>query len=213
MPMIRTSSLHVSATLLKDLPELWVRTERENYLPIHSNPIALGPAQSRALPFIHSLSGCDTTSYPYFIGKKIWLNRSKATYIPALEAFRDPDEGQPCITPEVISQVLIAVYTNKDDDFMGAELGKVKVYKFLNNKSTLLKLLSPTEDALISNICDVQHWQLCWTRLHTLASLTSNHVKIMGGLWMMASLYQCRPHKPAWPQQMTKTISCGCSMG
>ena len=130
------------------------------------------------------------------IGKKIWLNRSKATDIPALEAFRYPDEGQPCITPEVISQaraLLIAVYTNKNDDFMGAKLGKVRVYEFLNNISTLLKLLPPTEDAL-SNICDVQHWQLCWTRLHTLASLTSNHVKIMGGLWMIASSYQCHPH-------------------
>ena len=101
---IITTCVYYAATLLKDLPELWVWTEHENYLPIHSIATALGPAQCRALPFIHSLSGCDTTSYPYFIGKKIWLNRSKATDIPALEAFGDPDEGQPCITPEVISQ-------------------------------------------------------------------------------------------------------------
>ena len=125
---IITTCVYYAATLLKDLPELWVWTEHENYLPIHSIATALGPAQCRALPFIHSLSGRDATSYPYFIGKKIWLNRSKAIDIPALEAFGDPDEGQPCITPEVISQaraLLIAVYTNKDDDFMGSKLGKV----------------------------------------------------------------------------------------
>ena len=58
---IITTCVYYAATLLKDLPELWVRTERENYLPIHSITTALGPAQCRALPFIHSLSGVGMT--------------------------------------------------------------------------------------------------------------------------------------------------------
>ena len=89
----------------------------------------------------------------------MWLKQSKTTETSALEAFGDPNEGEPYITPEVISQakaLLIAVYTNKDDDFMGCELRTLRVYKFLNNKSTLLKQLPPTEAAL-SNICDMQH--------------------------------------------------------
>ena len=66
---IITTCVYYAANLLKDLPELWVRTERKNYLPIHSIATALRPAHCRALPFIHSLSGRDTTSYPYFTGK------------------------------------------------------------------------------------------------------------------------------------------------
>ena len=154
-----------------------------------------------SMPFIHSLSGRDTTSYPYFIGKKIWLNRSKATDIPALEAFGDPDEGQPCITPEVFSQaraLLIAVYTNKDDDFMGAELGKVRVYKFLNNIST--QLLPPTEDAFIQHL----------RRAH-IGKPNIQPCQVYGWTIDDGKFVPVLSTQPAWPQQMMKTISCGCS--
>ena len=169
----------------------------------------------RALPFIHSLSGRDTTSYPYFIGKKIRLNRSKATDIPALEAFGDPDEGQPCITPEVISQaraLLIAVFTNKNDDFMGAELGKVRVYTFLNNKSTLLKLLPPTEDAFIQHL----RRAALATVLDKTAHISKPNIQPCQDYgWTMddGNFVPVPSTQPAWLQQMTKTISCGCIKG
>ena len=56
--------VYYASKLLRDLPELWVRTARDSYLPIHGIAAALGPASCRALPFIHSLSGRYTTSYP-----------------------------------------------------------------------------------------------------------------------------------------------------
>jgi hypothetical protein len=85
--------LYYAATLLKDLPEQWVRTAPEAYLPIHEMALALGPSQCRALPFIHSLSGRDITSYPYFTAKKAWMKSSKTVDIPALEDFgEDPTE-------------------------------------------------------------------------------------------------------------------------
>ena len=87
--MTRTSLQHVyyGATHLHDLPELWVRTGQNAYLPIHEMVLALGPAQCRAMPFIHSLSGRDTTSYPFFTGKKAWFKSSMRLDIPALEDF------------------------------------------------------------------------------------------------------------------------------
>ena len=39
------------------------------------------------------------------------------------------------------------MYTNKQDDFTGSDLCQLRAHKFMNNKSTLLKLLPPTEDA------------------------------------------------------------------
>ena len=70
---------------LKDLPEFWVRTSQEVCPPIHELAGALGISQCLTLPFIHSLSGRDTTSYPYFIGRKAWLASNKKMETTDLE--------------------------------------------------------------------------------------------------------------------------------
>lgn len=44
-------------------------------------------------------------------------------------------------------ELFVTVYSNKNEDFSGNSLSKLRAFKFLNNKSTLLKLLPPTEDA------------------------------------------------------------------
>ena len=128
---------------------------RDSYLPIHEIAAALGPAISRALPFIHSLSGRDNTSYPYFTGKKTWIKSSMQIDIPALEDFADGDQGPARITAEVVKQakeLVVSVYANNGDMFEGADPGKLRVHTLLNNKSTLLKLLPPTESAYEQHI-------------------------------------------------------------
>ena len=95
--------IYYAATLFKDLPEMWVRTTHNSYLPVLQMASVLGLAQCRALPFVHSISGCDTTSYPFFTGKKVWLNRCKEMDIPALEDVGDPeDSASHTVSPEVI---------------------------------------------------------------------------------------------------------------
>ena len=83
---------------------MWVRTARDSYLPIHEIVAALGPSTSRALRFIHSLSGRDTTSYSYFTGKKTCIKSSMPIDIMALEDFVDGDKGPARITAEVGKQ-------------------------------------------------------------------------------------------------------------
>ena len=85
------SCVYYASTLLRDLSELsmWVRTARGSYLPIHGIAAAVGSSTSHALPFIHSLSERDTTSYSYFTGKKTCIKSSMPTYIMALEDFVD----------------------------------------------------------------------------------------------------------------------------
>ncbi len=69
---------------------------------------------------------------------------NKEVEIPALEDFAEADvNSQGTVTTNVIQQareLLVAVYTKKDNDLKKAALGDT-VYKFLNNKATLLKLL------------------------------------------------------------------------
>ena len=100
------SCVYYASTLLRDLSELsmWVRTARGSYLPIHGIAAAVDPSTSHALPFIHSLSGRDTTSYSYCTGKKTCIKSSMRMDIMALEDFVDGDQGPARITAEVGKQ-------------------------------------------------------------------------------------------------------------
>ena len=100
------SYVYYASTLLRDLSELsmCVRTARGSNLPIHGIAAAVGPSTSHALPFIHSLSEKDTTSYSYFTGKKNWIKSSLPIDIMALEDFADEDQCPARITAEVGKQ-------------------------------------------------------------------------------------------------------------
>ena len=66
------------------------------------------------------------------------------------------DQGPIRITAEVaqeVKELVVSVYANNGDMFEASDHDKHRVYTSLNNKSTLLKLIPPTESALdnISN--------------------------------------------------------------
>ena len=125
-----------AACILEYFPELWVKTAAEIYLHIYQMAKALGPSKCRTLPFVNSLSGRDTTSCPFFTGKKTWLNCSYTTDIPELERFGEEGQNSYQITSNLINQtrkLVIAVCTNRSNDFEDCDLGTVlcgnKVYK------------------------------------------------------------------------------------
>ena len=210
---IIVTCVYYACTLLSNLSELWVRTAPDNYLPIHEMCAALGPARCRALPFLHSLSGRDTTSYPYFTGKKMWVNRSKTTDVSALGNFAEQDHTH--LTADVINQarnLMIAVYNKKDDAFEGSDLGKLHAYKFLNNKSTLLKLLPPTEDAFLLHTRRAALATLIDKTAHV-AKPASPPYEEYGWVLDNGTPVPVASTQPACPQQMTNTVSCGCTKG
>ncbi|KAK1901168.1 Maltose/maltodextrin import ATP-binding protein MalK [Dissostichus eleginoides] len=177
---IITTCLYYGAMHLSDLTELWVRTGQNANLPIHEMVVALGPSQCCAMPCIHSLSGRDTTSYPYFTGKRAWFKSCMSLDIP--------------------------------DHFEGSDLGKLRAYKFLNNKLTLLKLLPPTENAFLLHL-----------KRAALATITDKNAHIakpeippcteFGWSLDNGHVVPVPSTKPAWPVSMNKTISCGCLKG
>jgi len=124
-------------------------------------------------------------------------------------------ESKARLTADVTSQarsLMVAVYTNRGEDFDRSNLANVRVYKFLNNKSTLLKLLPPTEDAFL------QH--LKRAALATLIDKSSHISKPslppyddFGWALEEDKLVPVASTQPAWPQQMTKAISCNCTKG
>jgi hypothetical protein len=64
-------AIYVSALLQSE--QLWVRMgvrDKLRFIPIHRIVEKLGPDLCSLLPAFHALTGCDTTSGPYLIGKK-----------------------------------------------------------------------------------------------------------------------------------------------
>lgn len=204
--------IYYASTMLKDLPELWVKTATDNYLPIHDIAKALQPHRCLSLPFVHSLSGRDTTSSTFFTSKKGWLAASKKIPLDALANFGS--DGNAILTEDVISQareLLVTVYT-KTADMSDASLSEIRTQKFLTNKTTLLKLLPPTEDAFM------QH--LKRSALATFIDKTAHIAKPCipsldeyGWTVKQAELVPVPVTTALWPPEMSKSLSCGCRKG
>ena len=211
---IVTMCLHYKATHLEALSEMWIRTAPNTYLPIHEMVSALGTMSCRALPFIHSLSGRDTTSHLFFTGKKAWLKCSFREDLSSIEKFGE--DVTDVVSEELLNQartILTRVYTTSTDDFkVQADLSKLRAFKFLNNKSTLLRLLPPTEDsfrlhvkrAALATMIDKTAHIACpqipsWTDFGW--ALDGQHVSPVPST------------NPSWPTYLNKTISCRCLKG
>ena len=64
-------AIHVSRSLSCD--QIWMKTgvkDKLRFIPIHAVAQKLKPDLCSLLPAFHALTGCDTTSGPYKIGKK-----------------------------------------------------------------------------------------------------------------------------------------------
>ena len=108
-------------------------------LPIHDMVSSLGPLKCRVLPFLHSISGRDTTNYPYNTGKKAWVVESVNTDVSGLATVGEETND---VIDDVISQarqLCLGVYSGKKDDFSGSDLCSLRMYTFLNSKSVLMK--------------------------------------------------------------------------
>ena len=135
--------------------------------------------------------------------------------IPVLEDFADGDQGPARITSHVVKQakeLVVSVYANKGDMFEGADLGKLRVHTFLNNKSILLKLLPPTESAYEQHIKRVA----LATAIDKSAHICKPNVEPCEDYgWTVdnGNVMPVQSTRQAWPQQMMNTISCGCTKG
>ena len=130
--------VYYGSTLRRDLPELWVRTShaQDRYLQIHD--IATG-SRNQPRTAVHQYFEWERYhKLPiYFTGKKTLINRIMQIDIPAFEDFDDGDQGPARITAHVVKQadeLVVSVYANTGDMFEGANLGKLRVHTFLNNK-------------------------------------------------------------------------------
>ena len=107
----------------------------------------------------------------------------------------------------------MAVYSKKGDDFEEANLDNLKVDKFLDNKSTLLKLLPPTEDALIQHVKRAALATLVDKAAHVAKPEVAWPVTNYGWSFADDKLVPVPTTQSAWPDHMSKKIACGCMKG
>ena len=169
--------------------------------------VAENPNSTRAF------SGRDTTIYPFFTGKKAWFKTSLHLDLPALQGFGE--NSSTYLSDDVKNQareLTIGVYASKADHSEDFDLAKLRVYKFLNNRSTLLKLLPPTENAFDLHL-----------KRAALATMTDKGAHIAkpdlpsftdyGWVLSDGKAVPCPSTEPAWPMSMDKAISCNCIKG
>ena len=212
-------AIYYGNSLLKDV-ELWMNTAPGVYLPIHDIVNSLGPRMCRILPFIHSVSGRDPTSFPFNTGKKAWLLKAERLDLSALEALgEEPTDIH--VTDEVIAQareLFIAVYSSVHDDFSGSDLSLLRMYKFLNSKSVLMKVLPATEDAFLLHVLRAA----LTTIIDKSAHISKPDIPALDQYgWELVpskdgSSFIPKPIPstlPPWPEQMPPKQKCGCTKG
>ena len=134
---------------MTQLTVVWIKTGPLSYLPIYEIAISLQPSQCILLPLLHSFSGRNSTWHPYFTCKKGCFTASTKVNTCAYEAFGENQQFE--ITGDLISQsrnLMITTYA-KGNAITGMSLSHARANKFLSNKTTLLKLLPPTENAFM----------------------------------------------------------------
>ncbi len=204
---------YLSTDKLNTLKELWVRTEQDKYIPIHDITAALGPAMCQRLPFVHSLSGRDTTSYPYFTGKKAWFESMQAVDTPAIETFGEEDTELSDDVYQEARSMCICVYSSKDDDF--DDIASLRAHKFLRYKSAAtLKLLPPTEDSFRQHVKRCALATIIDKRAHVAQPALPPYTNFG---WSIENTEQTlQPVQSTaniWPEQMSQSLSCNCKTG
>ena len=140
----------------------YFKYEGEKYACIRTIVDSLGPDICSVLPAFHAITGCDTTSYLYRIGKvrafnKLTINSHKAVMLKTLgqnEVLHEEDiEG----VKEFIRTVL---YTGKENENYVDT--RIRLYENLKRKSSMP--LPPDPDSVIQVIKRAHHQTYSWVR-------------------------------------------------
>ncbi len=154
-----------------ELKELWMRMQQDSYLPIHDIATRLDASICQALPFIHSLSGRDITSYPFFIGKTTCFN--KTVLLDHLASFAEGNHQ--ILTEDTIKQarqLFIAVYSSSDEISRFNSLAELRAHKFLKNDTIDLGDYHLQRMHFVF-IWREQHLPALWIRQHISQSIPS----------------------------------------
>lgn len=167
--------------------------------------MALGPQLCSLLPFVHALSGSDTTSRPYGVGKPAALKllRTNAGFREAVQACMDStskaditENGEKC---------MIMLY----DASWKHSINNLRLHKFVSKVASATSCvqvysLPPTSDATVYHIFRVYLQTQIWIGNNTLNPCDWGWENVNGNLQPIKTVLQ-----PA-PEELLKVVRCSC---
>ncbi|KAG1652386.1 Monocarboxylate transporter 14 [Nymphon striatum] len=204
-------------TKLKELglDEFWMKTQQDSHLPIHKIANTLDADLCRALPLIHSLSGRDITSYPFFIGKTTWLQKSKTVPLDYIASYAEAEDDY-SLTEDVIDQarqLFIAVYSSSSNELSQFDsLAELRAHKFLKSNATDLKRLPSTEDAFLLHLERSAYACIIDKTAH-IANPVIPEPTEYGWISEGDNMIPHQMRNPSWPADAAKATNCSCKKG
>ncbi|KAG1656448.1 hypothetical protein GQR58_023929 [Nymphon striatum] len=172
------------------LDEFWMKTQQDSYLPIHKIANTLDADLCRALPLIHSLSGRDITSYPFFIGKTTWLQKDKTVPLDYIASYAEAEDDY-SLTKDVIDQA--------------SQL-------FMASNATDLKRLPSTEDAFLLHLERSAYACIIDKTAH-IANPVIPEPTEYGWISEGDNMIPHQMRNPSWPADAAKATNCSCKKG
>ena len=162
----------------------------------------LDPRLVESLAFLHSISGCDTTSRPYGIGKGTVLSKY-ADLHEFSHVFASPSSSQEQIK-QGGEKALLIVYGSSADDLNAARVEKFQVKVATSSGIVPPEKLPPTSDAASQHSLRVYHQVQAW-RGNDLPPQNMGWNKTSTGFKPIAMT------KSAAPEALLRIIRCNCS--
>ena len=148
-----------------DCEELWFQTgvrDKSRYIPVHSVSQAIGSSLCSSLPGFHALTGCDSTSSFYGIGKKkAWNVIEKNSEFQA--ALGQLGQAIPLSKrlQNAYEKIVCRFYTSAPKS--GTTVNSVRHWLFCQKPYTN-ENLPPTHDSLNMHIKRANFQSMVWTR-------------------------------------------------
>lgn len=188
-----------------------VQMERWNgvILDINETCLELGP-KCLQLPGMHALSGCDTVSYPFGIGKISALNAFKIGDFPGLYNVLGEMDSTHAALMETGKHFFAAIYGQPPGSSMSE--ARYKMYSRKKGKPMRIMALPPTESNLLFHVRRAHLQMILWKAAD---QQSPPQLDITQFGWEMKDgiLSPSFDTGPAAPPGLIDVISCGCKSG
>ena len=197
-----------------DCTEIWFKTgvkDRVRYFPVHDVSQELGKKMCRALPALHAITGCDSTSALAGIGKKkgwqvLLRHEQHQDSLGLLGSERNLSDGVATQCEAFICDLY------PSSRMKPRTVDELRYFLFCQNRTQKNELLPPTSDGLLQHLKRVNYqtfvWRKALTAIQHLPQPESNGWVREDSL--LKPLYMTK--EPA-PSSLLELTTCTCQSG
>ena len=161
---------------------------------------------AKCLPVLHAMSGCDTTSRPFSIGKITTIKKKEKVFAKA-KPFLSPTAAQEEIE-EAVKKIICILYNEVDEQLNLDNIRKKRFERtaIKNMKGSDIKKLPPTNSAAKYHSFRVYYQVQVW--------FGNENIHATDWGWILREdrlLPKIMDNEPA-PKSLLKMIKCGCTM-